>query len=142
MEQRLSLITVGAEDIPKLTSFYMDIFGWNPLPKSNENVTFFQLNGFQLGIFGRKALADDAGISAKGSGFKAFSLAYNLQSEQQVNELFDELKSKSVKVLKEPEKVFWGGYSGYIADPENNLWEIAYNPYMQFDEDGNVISTE
>lgn len=140
MEQRLTLITIGAEDVQQLTSFYVDVFNWSPLPNSNEEITFFQLNGFQLGIFGREALAEDAQVSAEGGGFKGFSLAYNLQSKDEVDELFKELKSKSVNVLKEPQEVFWGGYSGYIADPEDNLWEIAFNPHMKFDEDGNVIS--
>jgi uncharacterized glyoxalase superfamily protein PhnB len=140
MEQRLSLITLGTENVPALTSFYEETFGWKPLPNSNEEVTFFQLNGFQLGIFGKQALAEDAQISSAGSGFKGFSLSYNLQSQKEVDELFKELKAKNVKVLKEPQKVFWGGYSGYIADLDGNIWEIAHNPYMEFDEDGNVIS--
>lgn len=142
MEQRLSLVTLGAENVQQLTSFYVDIFGWKPLPNSNQDVTFFQLNGFQFGLFGKEALAEDAQVSARGNGFKGFSLAYNLQSEQEVDKLFEELRSKKVTILKEPQEVFWGGYSGYIADPEDNLWEIAYNPYMQFDKNGNVLSTE
>ncbi len=139
MEQRLSLVTLGAKDVQSLTQFYVDVFEWKLLPNSNEDISFFQLNGFQVGIFGRKALAEDAQISASGSGFKGFSLAYNLQSQAAVDELFEELKSKNVTICKEPEEVFWGGYSGYIADPEGNLWEIAYNPYMSFDEKGNVV---
>lgn len=140
MEQRLTLITLAAEDLPTLTTFYKETFGWTPLPTSNEEVTFFQLNGLQLGIYGREALAEDARVPEKGSGFKGFSLAYNLSSKSQVDALFEELKSKGVTVTKEPEDVFWGGYSGYILDPEGNLWEIAYNPHMDFDEDGNVLA--
>jgi len=139
MEQRISLITLGANDVELLTQFYVDIFGWQRLPISNEDISFFQLNGFQLGIFGRQALAEDAQISASGSGFKGFSLAYNLESQAAVDTLFEELKSQNVTIRKEPEEVSWGGYSGYIADPENNLWEIAYNPYMTFDSQGNVL---
>lgn len=94
MEQRLSLITLGAESVQTLTSFYKDVFEWHPLPISNKDVTFFQLNGFQLGIFGREALAEDAQTSAKGSGFKGFSLSYNLRSKKAVDKLFKELESK------------------------------------------------
>jgi catechol-2,3-dioxygenase len=139
MEQRLSLITLGAESVELLSSFYVNVFGWKPLPASNKNITFFQLNGVQLGIFGRKDLADDAQVSAVGSGFKGFSLAYNLQSRQAVDELSEELKSNNVTIRKEPQEVSWGGYSGYITDPENNLWEIAHNPYITFDDKGNVL---
>ncbi|NGP87962.1 VOC family protein [Aliifodinibius halophilus] len=139
MEQRLSLITLGADDVTQLSNFYIDIFGWQPLPSSNEDITFFHLNGFQLAIFSRDALAQDAEVPPEGSGFKSFSLAYNLQSKSAVDNLFEEFQSKGVIIRKKPEEVFWGGYSDYIADPEDNLWEIAYNPYMSFDEDGNVI---
>lgn len=139
MEQRLTLITLGAKNLVKLTQFYQEAFGWKPLPNSDETITFFQLNGIQLGIFGREDLADDASVSVNGEGFKGFSLAHNLRSEEEVDELFEELKAKDVNILKWPQKVFWGGYSGYISDPEDNLWEIAYNPYMEFDEKGNVI---
>ena len=139
MEQRLSLLTLGAKDVKKLTEFYTTIFGWDPLPNSSDNVTFFQLNGFQLGIFEYTALAEDANVVADGHGFKGLSLAYNLRTKEAVDELFAELKAKGVTITKEPQEVFWGGYSGYIADPEHNMWEIAYNPYMDFDESGNVL---
>lgn len=140
MEQRLSLVTLGAKNLKQLTKFYTSTFGWRPLTSSNDSVTFFQLNGFQLGIFGYDALAEDANVPADGHGFKGFSLAYNLRTKAEVDELFTELKAKGVAITKEPQEVFWGGYSGYIADPENNLWEIAYNPYMDFDENGNVMA--
>lgn len=142
MEQRLTLITLGADNVQKLTSFYVDVFGWTPLPNSNKEITFFQLNGFQLGIFGKEALAEDAHVSPSGNGFKGFSLAYNLRSSSEVDALFQELTNKNVKVLKEPQKVSWGGYSGYISDPEGNIWEIAYNPHMEYDKQGNVITTD
>ena len=83
-----------------------------------------------LSLYGRKALAEDATVDHSGSGFKGFTLAYNTRSEKEVNDIIDELRSKGVKIIKEPQKVFWGGYSSYIADPDDNLWEIAFNPYM------------
>src|SRR6056297_3677064 len=106
MEQRLSLLTLGAKDVKKLTEFYTTIFGWDPLPSSSDNVTFFQLNGFQLGIFGYTALAEDANVVGDGHGFKGLSLAYNLRTKEAVDELFAELKAKGVTITKEPQEVF------------------------------------
>jgi uncharacterized protein len=139
MEQRITLITLGVSDLERSRDFYELKLGWKRLPASNENIVFFQLNGIQLALFHEHALAEDAGVSAEGSGFRKFSLAYNVRTEKEVDELIASLQSKGVTVIKQPQKVFWGGYSSYIADPDGNLWEIAYNPYMNYDEKGNVI---
>ncbi|MDZ7693089.1 MAG: VOC family protein [Balneolaceae bacterium] len=89
-----------------------------------------------LGLFGRQALADDANVASKGSGFKGFALAHNLQSKGEVDQLVETLEMRGVNIIKPPHKTEWGGYSGYIADPEDNLWEIAYNPFWKYDEKG------
>jgi uncharacterized glyoxalase superfamily protein PhnB len=83
-------------------------------------------------------LAEDALISAEGSGFSGFTLAYNARSEGEVDEIIAALKSKGVTILKEPQKVFWGGYSSYFADPDGYAWEVAFNPFFLFDEHGNL----
>ena len=80
-------------------------------------------------------------MNHKGSGFKAFTLAYVTRSKEEVDTIFADLETKGVKIVKAPEEVFWGGYSGYIADPDENLWEIAYNPYLTIDGKGNSIET-
>ncbi len=138
MEQRLTLITLGVNDLKTSRNFYQDIFGWKPEANSSDNVVFFKLNGIMLSLFPREELAKDAHVSAEGSGFRPFSLAYNLRSEKDVDALVAELRSKGAVVLKSPQKVFWGGYSGYVSDPDGNLWELAYNPYLPLDESGNV----
>jgi len=120
-----------------MRDFYEDVFGWEPM-HADENVVFFRLNGIVLGLFGKTALAEDAGVPAEGEGFKGFSLSHNLRSEEEVDMLISELEAKGVQIVKRPQKVFWGGYSSYIADPEGNLWEIAYNPYLKMDNQGNV----
>lgn len=91
-----------------------------------------------LAIFPRHELAQDALVSSDGTGFAGFSLAHNAQSESEVDEIIASLKSKGVKIVKEPQKVFWGGYSSYFADPDDNLWEVAHNPFFPFDESGNL----
>ncbi len=138
MEQRITLITLGVKNLQRSKDFYQNILGWQPLESSNESIVFFQLNGLQLALFPQESLADDAGVEADGKGFRGFSLAHNVRSEKEVDELVASLEAKGVRVLKQPQKVFWGGYSSYIADPDDNLWEIAYNPFMPLDSDGNV----
>tara|TARA_R110002049_G_scaffold309051_3_gene516236 strand:+ start:22445 stop:22861 length:417 start_codon:yes stop_codon:yes gene_type:complete len=137
MEQRLTIIGLGVDDLKISTQFYEEKFGWTKLPTSNDNITFFQLNGIQLSLYPREKLAEDATVNAEGNGFKTFSLAFNTRSENEVDKLINSLESKGVKIIKRPEKVFWGGYSSYIADPDNNLWEIAFNPFLPIDENGN-----
>jgi catechol 2,3-dioxygenase-like lactoylglutathione lyase family enzyme len=139
MQQRLTLITLGVSNLNASKNFYQNIFGWTPLPISNDDVIFFQLNGILLSLFPDHSLAEDAGVSETGSGFKKFSLAHNLRSEKEVDDLIAELESKGVKIVKRPQKVFWGGYSSYIADPDGFLWEIAFNPFMEMDEKGSVV---
>jgi len=130
MEQRITLVTLGVSDLKRSRAFYENVFGWTPEANSNDDVAFYKLNGILLSLFPDHSLADDAGVSPEGTGFRKFSLAYNLGSEKEVDECIITLESKGAKVIKRPQKVFWGGYSSYIADPDNILWEIAFNPYL------------
>ncbi|MEO5599723.1 MAG: VOC family protein [Cyclobacteriaceae bacterium] len=130
MEQRITIITLGVSDLKKSRAFYEEKFGWIPLPASSDDIIFFQLNSIQLALFPAHALAEDAQVAGAGSGFKKFSMAYNVRSEKEVDELVSELQSRGVHVLKSPQKVFWGGYSAYVEDVDHNLWEIAFNPYL------------
>jgi uncharacterized glyoxalase superfamily protein PhnB len=97
---------------------------------SSENIVFFDLNGIHLSLYNRTALAEDAAVDPAGSGFKGFTLAHNVGSENEVDTLIEDLRNKGVKIVKEPQKVFWGGYSSYVSDPDGNLWEIAFNPFL------------
>ena len=138
MNQHLHLVTLGVRDLEASKRFYEQILEWKVSNAGNEGVAFFQVGGVVLSLFPREELAKDAVIPSEGSGFAGFSLAYNAQSESEVDEIIADLKSKGVKIVKEPQKVFWGGYSSYFADPDNNLWEVAYNPFFPFDEQGNL----
>lgn len=82
--------------------------------------------------------AEDALVDPEGNGFGGFTLAYNARSEAEVDEIISDLRSKGVRILKEPQKVFWGGYSSYFADIDGNCWEVAHNPFFPFDEHGNL----
>ena len=81
-------------------------------------------------MYSKTELAKDATVESTGNGFKGFTLSYNTASEKEVDDLIHFLKSKGVRIVKEPEKVFRGGYSNYIADPDDNLWGIAFNPFL------------
>ena len=136
MKQHLHIVTLGVRDLDVSRKFYTDILGWKLSSASNEGITFIQAGGVVLALFPREELAKDATVESKGSGFTGFTLAHNAQSESEVDEIIAELKSKDVKIVKEPQKVFWGGYSSYFADPDGYLWEVAYNPFFPFDESG------
>lgn len=138
LEQRLTIVGLGVDDLGVSTKFYEEVFGWSKLPSSSDTISFFQLNGILLSLYSRKGLAEDAQVSAEGSGFKGVTLAHNYRSEAEVDECFKNLEEKGAKIVKRPEKVFWGGYSGYVSDPDGHLWEIAYNPYLEMDLLGNV----
>lgn len=141
MEQRLSIITLGVKDLKEAEQFYAEKFGWSKAEESNESIIFMQLNGIKLALYANAALAEDANVVHKETGndsYKGFTMAFCTRTEQEVDELFENFENQNVKIIKRPEKVFWGGYSGYIADPDDNLWEIAFNPYLQIDEAGNI----
>jgi hypothetical protein len=129
MEQRMSFITLGVENLNKSAEFYENDFGWRRSEISNDAIIFFQLNGIMLSIYERNKLAEDVTIDSTGSGFKGFTLSYLTRSEKEVNDLIENLRKKGARIIKEPQKVFWGGYSSYISDPDGYLWEIAFNPY-------------
>jgi uncharacterized protein len=137
MNQHLHIVTLGVRDLEASKKFYSETMGWE-IARPQEGVAFFQAGGVVLALFPRDELAADATVSAEGSGFDGFSLAYNARSEAEVDEIIADLKSKGVKIVKEPQKVFWGGYSSYFADPDDHLWEVAYNPFFPFDESGSL----
>lgn len=138
MFPRLTMIGLGVNDLAVSRNFYENILELSPTASSNEDIIFYQLNGFLLSLHPRQLLAEDAGVDPEGSGFRGFTLAHNLRSDREVDAFFDNLKTKGVRIVKPPVKVFWGGYSGYFADPDGNLWEVAHNPFLPLDESGNT----
>jgi uncharacterized protein len=137
MKPAISLITLGVDSIARSRAFYQAL-GWELSSASNDHVCFFQMNGTKLGLFGREALAEDAHVSPKGDGFRGVSLAMNLPSKADVDAAFAEALSTGATSVKKPEDVFWGGYSGYFADPDGHLWEVAWNPGFPLNEDGTI----
>lgn len=127
MQPRISMITLGVGDLKKSIDFYENGLGF-PRMESPPEVAFFTLNGTWLGLYGRDALAKDARVSSEGSGFGGFTLAHNVASEGEVDAVVQQAVDAGATLVKAPGKVFWGGYSGYFADPDGHLWEVAHNP--------------
>ncbi len=134
-----TLITLGVVDFEKSLKFYEEGLGWKKSSESQETVAFIPFQGIVLSLYPKHLLAEDANVAETGSGFKSFSLAVNTHSEQEVNDFMEKALQAGAKMIKEPQKVFWGGYSGYFADPDGFLWEVAYNPFWKFDQKGNLI---
>ena len=137
IEQRLTLVTLGVADLTRSRAFYAAL-GWHEIEPRLEGVAFFQLNGVGLSLFPRGKLAEDAAVPDDGGGFSGITLAHNLRSEAEVDAAFASMVAAGAKPVKTPRKVFWGGYSGYVADPDGHLWELAHNPFFPLDAAGNV----
>lgn len=129
MKPRISMITLGVKDLERSIRFYEQGLGL-PRMKSPPEAAFFTLNGSWLGLYSRESLADDAGISAEGSGFSGIAISHNVDSESAVDEVLEQAVSAGAKLVKPGQKVFWGGYSGYFADPDRYLWEVAHSPFF------------
>lgn len=135
---RLSLVTLGVRDVPASTEFYLAL-GW-PLSSASQEgaVSFFDTAGGLLALYGASELAQDATVSGEPTpaGFRGVTLAVNLESEAAVDEAFEQVRAAGGRVVKPPHRVAWGGYSGYFADPDNHLWEVAHNPGWPIGNDG------
>ena len=138
MKPRINFVTLGIIDMAKMRAFY-ERLGLVASSASNPNVTFFDANGIVLALFGYHDLAEDAGIKAGPvPNFRGVGVAWNGTSEEDVDRIMTHARVAVATIIKKAQKVFWGGYSGYFADPEGHLWEVAYNPFMPFDAEGHI----
>jgi len=137
MEQRISLVTLGVNDLERSRKFY-EALGWRPSARPVEGIVFFQAGGMIVSLFPRVELAKDANIAAQGSGFCGMALAYNVREREEVNAVLAEAQRAGAKILKPAQDVFWGGYSGYFCDPDGFPWEVAWNPFFPIAEDGSI----
>ncbi|WP_182086090.1 VOC family protein [Aureimonas sp. ME7] len=141
-DARVTLITLGASDLERSAAFY-EALGWVRTEAGNESVVFLQGEGIVLSLFGLADLAADAGLRAEAlPAFRGVTLAINLPSETETDRLFEAAVKAGANPVKPPETVFWGGYSGYFADPDGHLWELAYNPFFPLSESGHIDLTK
>ncbi|MGR3548784.1 MAG: VOC family protein [Roseovarius sp.] len=138
--QRVTLITLGVDDLDRSRAFYAAL-GWTPAEALDE-VVFYQMNGLVLGLFGKAHLAADQGRPDATLGTGAITLAQNYSTEAEVDTAFATALAAGATALKHPDKVFWGGYSGYFADPDGHVWELAMNPFWPLSEDGSLTLPE
>jgi predicted lactoylglutathione lyase len=138
MQPRLTLVTLGVADMRRSRAFY-EAWGWKASAASEPAVTFFQANGLALALFGRADLAKDAGVEDRPTGFAAVTLAYNARSKAEADEVYARAVAAGARPVKPLQDAFWGGYSGYFADPDGHLWEVAWNPFFPLDEQGHLF---
>lgn len=127
MEPRISLITLGVADLGRAIRFYGEGLRLPRLP-TPPSVAFFELGKTWLALWSRASLAADAGVSPEGSGFRGFALAHNVRSPVEVDTLLAQVATFGARVVKSGHATDWGGYSGYFTDPDDFLWEVAFNP--------------
>ena len=133
MKQKLSLITLGVVDIERSVRFYESL-GWVSVARNiGDDVAFFEMGGVHLSLFGRDDQAAETGIPPAASArSSSFTLAHNEPSEAEVDRAFEEFLLAGATEVKRPAPTAWGGYSGYVADPDGHLWEVAFNPFSDW----------
>lgn len=136
MEQRISLVTLGVDDLSRSRAFYEHL-GWHG--HEVDETVFFQANGHAVVLWGREKVAADAGIGDHGGdGFGGITLAQNVRSRAEVDEIVASAEAAGAVVTKRPAETFYGGYAGFFADPDGHMWEVAYNPGFTLHDDGSL----
>lgn len=137
MDQRISLVTLGLKDLSAAKKFYVDGLGWKPAVENNE-VIFFQVGGMVFALFLRDKLAEDFHANPATFGRAAMTLAYNVRTRGKVDPLVQRAVVAGATILLAPREAPWGGYSGYFADPDGFVWDVAWNPAWRLGPDGSV----
>jgi uncharacterized protein len=137
MEQRMSLVTLGVADLRRARRFYEQGLGWKP-GFASDDVVFYETGGPIIALWNRRDLAADAQIEDDESTFGGIALAHNVRSRDDVDAVLAEVAAAGAAILKSAEDTQWGGYSGYFADPDGHLWEVAFNPAWTIGENGSV----
>lgn len=137
MQPRLGLVTLGVRDLAASRAFY-ERLGWRVSGASGGDIVFFQLGAMVLALFPRHELAADAQVADTPPGFPGLSLAQNYSGPDEVDAAFAAAVQAGATVLKVPCRATWGGYSGYLGDPDGFVWELAHNPFFALDHRGTL----
>lgn len=140
--QRLNVVTLGDGDVGRSRAFY-EALGWRAnTAQSGGGVAFFQMSSTVLALFGRKALAEDAGVGDSAPGFSGVTLAWCEPDRAAVDRALAAAVAAGALLVKPAQPTFWGGYGGYFADPDGHLWEVAHNPSWNLTSDGGIRMPE
>jgi uncharacterized glyoxalase superfamily protein PhnB len=142
VQQSISFATLAVHDFDNALAFYREVLGWTPFNVIEHTIAFFNVGSLVFSLCTYEELRHDVGAELVTTPFLGVTLALNLPSEAQVNELFAQFHQADVNVVKSPTRAPWGGFSGYFADPEVHLWEVAYNPQFEFDANGTMVIPE
>ena len=137
MRQKLNLITFGVDDFERSLNFYEGL-GWKKSDKSMDGLALFPLGGMVLALHPRHELAEDTTLNYQPSEFSGLTISYNARSEEEVNDILEQVAKLGGTIIKPAQKVYWGGYSGYFKDPDGHLFEVAYNPFWELDDNDNL----
>jgi catechol 2,3-dioxygenase-like lactoylglutathione lyase family enzyme len=137
--QRLTVVTLGVRDLVRSRTFYCEGLGFPASSISNANIIFLNAGSIVLALYPRKLLADDASLPSEGSGFGGITLSHNVTAKADVDATLAAASRAGAIILKRAQEVFWGGYSGYFADPDGHPWEVAHNPHWKLDPRGSVL---
>ena len=137
MKQSVSLITLGISDYERAKAFY-DALGWSPTLEIQETA-FFQANGVVVVLWAREKLAEDTGVVDDGARWSGVTLAHNVASRQEVNDVIDAARRAGGEITREPAETFYGGYAGVFRDLDGHAWEVAHNPGFGLSGDGSII---
>jgi uncharacterized protein len=138
MRQKLNLITLGVDNFERSVAFYEHGLGWKKSEVSSGDLALFPLGGITIALYPRQGLADDAMLENTRCSFSGITLGYNARSENEVEEVLRLVKELGGTIVKPAQKVFWGGFSGYFKDFDDHLFEVAYNPFWELDENDNL----
>lgn len=138
MRQKLNLITLGVDDFQKALDFYEKGLGWKISDKSMDGLALFPLGGITLALHPRQELANDATLKFQPTEFSGMTISFNAKSEKEVDEVMSKVAELGATIIKPAQKVFWGGYSGYFKDLDGYLFEVAFNPFWELDDNDNL----
>ncbi|ELY89384.1 VOC family protein [Natrialba taiwanensis] len=133
MDPHVSLVTLGVSDMAHAIAFYRDGLGLSMREREGDGPAFFPLEGTWIALYPRDALAEDATVSSEGDGFAGVTIAHNVENREAVDTVLREAADAGARIVKQAREADWGGYSGYFADPDDHLWEVAWNPVLDID---------
>jgi catechol 2,3-dioxygenase-like lactoylglutathione lyase family enzyme len=133
------MIALGVQDLPRSVKFYRDGLRLSQSSASKDSIAFFKIGGTVLALYPWDKLAEDAQVPGEGHGFRGVTLAHNVKERKDVSEVLALAAVSGGKIIKPAQDVFWGGHSGYFADPDGHLWEVCWNPHFPLADDGTVL---